>query len=133
MPNEKTPPGNSGQTDHCHQRSSVGHISTPVEATPLSALPAQLALEQGHRQLARIAGFQDSFMAVAVIFGLALLNLAYGEPVEEICRLATELKVDLIVLGHRKQTSFASRWWKGSVGISLLDRAPCSILVAVSC
>jgi len=60
-------------------------------------------------------------------------HLAYGEPVEEICRLAAELEVDLIVLGHRKQTSFASRWWKGSVGISLLERAPCSILVAVGC
>jgi len=60
-------------------------------------------------------------------------HLAYGEPVEEICHLAAELKVDLIVLGHRKQTSFASRWWKGSVGISLLERAPCSILVAVGC
>jgi nucleotide-binding universal stress UspA family protein len=60
-------------------------------------------------------------------------HLAYGEPVEEICHLAAELKVDLIVLGHRKQTSFAARWWKGSVGISLLERAPCSILVAVGC
>jgi len=58
-------------------------------------------------------------------------HIAYGEPVEEICRFALDLKADLIVLGHRKQTSFASRWWKGSVGISLLERAPCSILVAV--
>ncbi|KAB0665009.1 universal stress protein [Oryzomonas japonica] len=63
--------------------------------------------------------------------GSAYGHLAYGEPVEEICRLAAELEVDLIVLGHRKQTSFASRWWKGSVGVSLLERAPCSILVAV--
>jgi hypothetical protein len=51
----------------------------------------------------------------------------------EICRLATELNVDLIVPGHRKQTSFTSHWWKSPVGISLLERAPCGPLVAVNC
>jgi nucleotide-binding universal stress UspA family protein len=55
-----------------------------------------------------------------------------GEPVEEICRLAKELDVDLIVVGHNQKTSFAARWWKGSVGASILDYAPCSLLVALS-
>jgi nucleotide-binding universal stress UspA family protein len=57
-------------------------------------------------------------------------HLTVGEPVEEICRVAAELGVDLIVLGHRQRLSFAARWWKGSVGASLLDYAPCSILIA---
>jgi len=59
-------------------------------------------------------------------------HLAVGEPVEEICRLAKELAVDLIVVGHNQKTSFAARWWKGSVGASILDYAPCSLLVALS-
>ena len=59
-------------------------------------------------------------------------HLAVGEPVEEICRLAKSLGVHLIVLGHNQNTSFAARWWKGSVGASLLDYAPCSILIALS-
>ena len=59
-------------------------------------------------------------------------HLAVGEPVEEICRLAKSIGVDLIVLGHNQNTSFAARWWKGSVGASLLDYAPCSILIALS-
>ena len=59
-------------------------------------------------------------------------HLAVGEPVEEICRLAKTLGVDLIVIGHNQNTSFAARWWKGSVGASLLDYAPCSILIAMS-
>ena len=58
-------------------------------------------------------------------------HLAVGEPVEEICRLAKSLNADLVVLGHNQNTSFAARWWKGSVGASLLDYAPCSILVAM--
>ena len=59
-------------------------------------------------------------------------HLTVGEPVEEICRLAKELGVDLIVVGHNQKTSFAARWWKGSVGASILDYAPCSLLVALS-
>jgi nucleotide-binding universal stress UspA family protein len=59
-------------------------------------------------------------------------HLAVGEPVEEICRKAKELGVDLVVVGHNQNTSFAARWWKGSVGASLLDYAPCSILIALS-
>jgi len=59
-------------------------------------------------------------------------HLAVGEPVEEICRSAKELGVDLIVVGHNQKTSFAARWWKGSVGAAILDYAPCSLLVALS-
>ena len=59
-------------------------------------------------------------------------HLAVGEPVEEICRLAKGIDVNLIVLGHNQNTSFAARWWKGSVGASLLDYAPCSLLIALS-
>jgi nucleotide-binding universal stress UspA family protein len=62
----------------------------------------------------------------------AVGHIAVGEPVEEICRLAKSASVDLIVVGHNQQTSFAARWWKGSVGASLLDYAPCSLLVALS-
>ena len=60
----------------------------------------------------------------------AMGHLAIGEPVDEICRLAAELKADLIVIGHQQKASFASRWWRGSVGKTLLDLAPCSIFIA---
>jgi nucleotide-binding universal stress UspA family protein len=59
-------------------------------------------------------------------------HLAVGEPVEEVVRLAKSLGVDLVVVGHNQNSSFAARWWKGSVGATLLDQAPCSILVALS-
>ena len=59
-------------------------------------------------------------------------HLAVGEPVEEICRHAKSIGADLIVVGHNQNTSFAARWWKGSVGSALLDYAPCSILIGMS-
>ena len=58
--------------------------------------------------------------------------LAVGEPVEEICRVAKEIGAELIVVGHNQKTSFAARWWKGSVGAVLVDYAPCSVLIAMS-
>src|SRR3954452_18939924 len=36
-------------------------------------------------------------------------QLAGGEPVEEICRLAKSMGADLIVVGHNQKTSFAAR------------------------
>jgi nucleotide-binding universal stress UspA family protein len=59
-------------------------------------------------------------------------HLAVGEPVEEIGRLAKSLDVDLIVVGHRQHTSIAKRWWAGSVSKSLVDHAPCSVLIVVT-
>lgn len=62
----------------------------------------------------------------------AIGHLAVGEPVEEICRVANEIRCDLIVLGHKQEHRWAARWWKGSISASILDYAPCSILIAVS-
>lgn len=58
-------------------------------------------------------------------------HIVTGEPVDEICRLAGELHCDLIVVGHRQRASLLERWWKGSVGASLIENAPCSVLIAI--
>ncbi len=58
-------------------------------------------------------------------------HFAFGHPIDEIARLAEELKVDLVVVGHRARSGL-SRWWMGSGNTQLLDRVSCSILVAVS-
>ncbi|WP_420404234.1 universal stress protein [Nisaea sp.] len=64
--------------------------------------------------------------------GLAVeTRLGTGNAAEEIGRVAHEVAADLIVVGHREQSALA-RWWRGSVGASLLAHAPCSLLVAVS-
>ncbi|MDY6816926.1 MAG: universal stress protein [Pseudomonadota bacterium] len=58
-------------------------------------------------------------------------RISNGNPAEEIGRMALEVGADLVVVGHREQTALA-RWWRGSVGASLLAHAPCSLLVAVA-
>jgi len=57
--------------------------------------------------------------------------IAIGNPIEQIDATARSLGVDLIVLGHRQRSRLA-RWWSDSENATLLERAPCSILVAVA-
>lgn len=56
-------------------------------------------------------------------------RLEFGSPAREITETARQCAADLVVVGHRRQSSFA-RWWGGSVGSSLLDELTCSLLVA---
>ena len=58
-------------------------------------------------------------------------HLEFGDPIEEIVRLARQLPADLVVVGHKRASSLAARWWGSSVGASLLEHSPCSILVAI--
>lgn len=58
-------------------------------------------------------------------------HLVFGNPIEHIVQCARKLDVDLIVVGHRQRSRLA-RWWSDSEGATLLEQAPCSILVAVA-
>ncbi len=58
-------------------------------------------------------------------------HLARGEPVEQICEAARRLAAHLIIVGHRRPKGWAERWWKGSLGASLLDASPCSVLISM--
>ena len=78
---------------------------------------AQEVLEEGVTQL------KDRGYAVTG-------HLAVGEPVEEICRLASEIGAGVIVVGHERRG--IARWWHGSIGKTLLDHAPCSVFVALT-
>ncbi|BDA79558.1 universal stress protein A [Leptospira kobayashii] len=62
----------------------------------------------------------------------AIGELAYGEPVDQIAKAASDWKADLVVLGHAKRKGFGARWWKGSVSTSLLDLLSCSVLITIS-
>ncbi len=79
---------------------------------------AQALLDEGVAQL-RARGFDAEGI------------LAAGEPIEEICRMSARLGSELIVVRHPQRQSFAARWWKGWVGASLVEHAPCAILIAV--
>ncbi|MDZ4076006.1 MAG: universal stress protein [Hylemonella sp.] len=55
-----------------------------------------------------------------------------GDPVHELAKAAGRLQADLIVVGHKHQDGWAARWWRGSVSKSLIEHAPCSVLVVIT-
>lgn len=122
----------------CAEIAAFAHAETHLLA--VASMPSSMFLTEGFLPEELIEE-EKKRMQDVLDEGLAALkerdfivsgHLAVGEPVEEICRLATALKADLIIVGHKQKHSFAARWWRGSVGASLLDYAPCSILVAMA-
>ena len=59
-------------------------------------------------------------------------EVVVGSSVDEIVRCAERISADLIVVGHRHLDSLAARWWRGSVSKSLIEHAPCSVLVVIT-
>jgi nucleotide-binding universal stress UspA family protein len=54
-----------------------------------------------------------------------------GDAVDEVSRHAAKIKADLIVVGHKHLSSWAARWWRGSVSKAVIEHAPCSVLVVI--
>ena len=59
-------------------------------------------------------------------------EVVMGDAVDEITRYAREVDADLIVVGHKHLDSWAARWWRGSVSKTLIEHAPCSVLVVIA-
>ncbi|MFC0133513.1 universal stress protein [Massilia eurypsychrophila] len=58
-------------------------------------------------------------------------QLVFGDPASHIATCARALGSDLIVVGHHHRSRLA-RWWGEAEDALLLERAPCSILVAIA-
>jgi nucleotide-binding universal stress UspA family protein len=118
----------------------AGFLSAEMHLLAVASMPPSLFLTEGfvpeellEEEKKRTKTVLDEGIKTLTDRGFKSIgHLAVGEPVEEICRVAKEAGADLIVLGHNQKTSWAARWWKGSVGSALLDYAPCSILIALS-
>lgn len=59
-------------------------------------------------------------------------EVVVGDAVDEITRYAREVDADLILVGHKHLDSWAARWWRGSVSKTLIEHAPCSVLVVIT-
>ncbi|HET9651175.1 MAG TPA: universal stress protein, partial [Usitatibacter sp.] len=79
----------------------------------------QAVLEDGVRRLAEIGTSAKGEVVV-------------GEAIDEITRYARKIDANLIVVGHKHLDSWAARWWRGSLSKSLIEHAPCSLLVVIT-
>jgi nucleotide-binding universal stress UspA family protein len=58
-------------------------------------------------------------------------ELLKGEVIREVTRYATEQGADLIVVGHKHEKNLLRRWWSSSHAKSLVEEAPCNVLIVV--
>jgi nucleotide-binding universal stress UspA family protein len=79
----------------------------------------QAILDEGLQRLAE-AGHQ------------ATGEVVVGDAVDEIAKCARRIEADLIVVGHKHLEGWAARWWRGSVSKTLIEHAPCSVLVVIT-
>lgn len=56
-------------------------------------------------------------------------QLVFGDPVGHIATCVRALGCDLVVVGHHHRSRL-QRWWGEAEEAALLERAPCSVLVA---
>ena len=71
---------------------------------------------------------QEGMARLAALGFQASGKLVIGEPAREIAAYAEQVKADLVVVGHRRQTAIG-RWWSGPSGAYLSDHIGCSLLV----
>lgn len=57
-------------------------------------------------------------------------SIGYGDPVDEIENMARDFDADLVIIGTRRLGGL-DRWWRKRIGKSLIDRLPCSLLIAI--
>jgi membrane fusion protein, multidrug efflux system len=71
---------------------------------------------------------QEGMARLAALGFQATGKLVIGEPAREIGAYAEQVKANLVVVGHRRQSAIG-RWWSGPSGAYLSDHIPCSLLV----
>ncbi len=96
------------------------------------AAAAVLSVEEGlAAERERMARELEAGAAMLAAGGLNVTpHLEVGEPVSVIEELASELRVDLVIVGHSRQKPLALRWWRGSTDTLLVEKLRCSLLVA---
>ncbi len=109
-------------------------VAVMPDAMPILAIDGQL-LDPPDR-----AAMEREYAATLDAGVTRLANLGYsargevvvGEPVVAITTHARNVGADLIVVGHKQRKGWAARWWRGFTSGSLIEHAPCSVLVVIT-
>ena len=74
----------------------------------------------------------DGLRRLAELGHRATGEVAYGDTIVEIANYAARVGADLIVVGHRHREGWVNRWWRRSVSKSLIEHAPCNVLIVIN-
>lgn len=107
----------------------LSHVMLPSEDVPTwdATLPGHVPAEITYQELEEQVRAYQSKLPEATL----LIEVALGDPAEELVRLANIHNADLIILGNRGLTGL-NRILQGSVSSQVLEDAPCSVMVIKS-
>lgn len=115
------------------------HCAAQTYLVAVLEMPSGFALVEGAYPVEVLEQSQDDVRRI-IDEGVGILRdrglqaegrLGIGDPAEQISRISRDVKADLVVVGHRHCSPLA-RWWRGSLGRSLLDVLDCSLLVVMA-
>ncbi len=114
----------------CNARCHLLAVIPPPPPLALAAGPLPGELLEAEQS--RVNAIVDEGLARLRQAGIdATGSVRIGEdPAQAIGAVAREMGADLVVIGHHRRSAF-DRWWRGSVGHSLLDHLPCSLFVSM--
>ena len=110
----------------------VAVMTPPIAMVAVDAWVLNPALDDAEKQ--RYQSVLDGGLQRLRDAGLqAEGRVVMGNAVDEIVRVAQDVQASLIVLGHKHLDSWTERWWRGSsVSQSLIEHAPCSVLIVIT-
>ncbi len=114
-----------------------------AELTLIAVMPLPLSVigpeggvydpEQEREEKARFQEILDAGVAKLGGAGISVRGeVVTGDAVSEINDCARRIGANLIVVGHQHLNGWAARCWRGSVSRSLIEDAPCSVLVVIT-
>lgn len=111
----------------CH---AVTHLLAVINDDPGETLARGAGAEPAQRTVFYRATVEEGVKFFRDMGLDAKSHVEHGDPVEEIIKLAEEVKADLVVVGHRERGPLA-RWWSTPTSMSLLDKLSCSLLIGM--
>ena len=112
-----------------HCKSQVYFLSIVPESSGVRLAEGAFPGPVAHQQQTCRAIFEEGVQKLRQLGFDPVARFVVGEPAQVIAGVAREAKVDLVVVGHRKQ-SLIARWWSGSTGAYLSDHLDCSLLIS---
>lgn len=109
----------------------IAVVPPPMEFAGGEAGFSTVQIEGAERQRYRDV-LEEGLRRLSELGYSATGEVGRGDAVVEIARYASHVSADLIVVGHKHQEGWASRWWRRSVSASLIERAPCSVLIVIT-
>ena len=109
----------------------IAVVAPPVEFASGEGTFSTAGYEESERRRFREV-LEDGLKRLGALGRPATGEVGYGDTIVEISDYAARVGADLIVVGHKHREGWVNRWWRRSVSKSLIEHAPCNVLIVIT-